>query len=175
MGEVNDPRLWVKVRVHNLAFAMEGKDQEFEDFFKECGEIVCSELISRRDGSFAGVGLLTFKNQASAEAAVAFDNSDLYGRQIRVAFAEEKSVSEKPPGCNTVWIGNLNYDINDDVVRGLFENCGEITQIRWPREFTNWGHVEFLTTEAADKAIFINGQKVLGKGIKVDFAANTRR
>jgi len=165
----------LKLECTILHLQWKGKIKNLKIFFKECGEIVCSELISRRDGSFAGVGLLTFKNQASAEAAVAFDNSDLYGRQIRVAFAEEKSVSEKPPGCNTVWIGNLNYDINDDVVRGLFENCGEITQIRWPREFTNWGHVEFLTTEAADKAIFINGQKVLGKGIKVDFAANTRR
>jgi len=149
-------------------------------------------MITRRDGRFAGVAIIEFEDTDSAASALEKHDQDFYGRKMNLSYSTEESggfgqnrqggnnkggnfnraPSEKPEGCTTVFIGNLSYDINDSQVYEFFADCGEIKEVRWPKgDFTGIGWVEFFDTNGPDMAIAKAGQNLLGRSIRVDFAA----
>jgi len=85
-----------------------------------------------------------------------------------------KPVSEKPDGCTTVFLGNLNFNVDEAAVRGHFADCGEITAIRWVErdgKFSGCGFVEFGATDATDKAVALNGSSLMDRQVRVDYSA----
>jgi RNA recognition motif-containing protein len=75
-----------------------------------------------------------------------------------------------------IFVGNLSYSTNEDSVRTLFEQHGEVTSVRMvtdrqtgrPRGFA---FVEMPNDEEARAAITaINGTEVDGRALKVDEA-----
>ena len=80
----------------------------------------------------------------------------------------------KPPGCKKLYMGNLSYNIDDDTICDFFKECGEVIGLRWltrqgTEEFRGGGFIEFDCTEAADKAIKLDGIELLGRSIKLDY------
>ncbi|KAL5144051.1 Nucleolin 2 [Glycine soja] len=69
-----------------------------------------------------------------------------------IATCKEPSATSK-----TIYAKNLAYSMEQDDMEYLFKNCGEIVSIRLHtdhnRRFKGYGHVEFATTEAAQKSI----------------------
>lgn len=61
---------------------------------------------------------------------------------------EPKPMSEKPDGCNTVFMGNLSYDIDDAAVTSFFEGCGEIANIRWCVSYPASCRIQILKVNA---------------------------
>ncbi len=87
--------------------------------------------------------------------------------------------SEKPEGCCTVFCGNLSWNIDEDSLREAFQECGEISQVRFATDretgdFKGFGHIEFVETESADNAIAMAGTDILGRAVRVDYAADRR-
>jgi len=176
-----------KIRVSNLAFSLEGKDQEIKDQFKSCGNIASSEMIYRADGRWAGVCLLIFENEEGAAKALELNDVELYERPMNVSYPrEERSMQKKssfqhkpkikPDGCNTVWIGNLSYEIDENEVWEFFGECGDIKEVRWPNgDFTGIGWVEFFDTNAPDLAVQKAGQILRGREIRIDYAEPRKR
>jgi len=178
-----------KVRLGNLSFELDGQDEEIRKQFESCGEIKGIEMIKRNDQRFAGVAILEFVDQDSAQNAVNMNNQEFYGRKMALSFATESQsqkgggaggkrqyqVSPKPEGCTTIFIGNLNFNITEDQVFEFFADCGDIKECRWPRgDFTGIGWVEFYDTNATDLAVKKTGQNVMGRDIRVDYAAPRR-
>jgi len=178
----------VRVRVGNLAFALEGNENDLKDQFKSCGTITKVEMINKRDGRFAGVAILDFESTDAAAKALELHDQPLYDRKMNVSYANEeknfggnqggrgggraKPLSPKPEGCTTVWIGNLSYEIEENEVYEFFADCGEVIDVRWPRgEFTGIGWVEFSDTNAPDLAVVKAGTKIRGRDIRIDYAA----
>jgi len=140
-------------------------------------------MITRRDGKWAGVAILDFAEEASAKNALNKNNEDFYGRKMSVSYSTDRAgggggpkkgtqVSEKPEGCTTIFIGNLNFNITEDQVYEFFQDCGDIKECRWPKgDFTGIGWVEFHDTNATDLAIKKAGTVVMGREIRVDYAA----
>uniref|UniRef100_A0A0R0IK62 RRM domain-containing protein n=1 Tax=Glycine max TaxID=3847 RepID=A0A0R0IK62_SOYBN len=64
--------------------------------------------------------------------------------------------------------------MEQDDMEYLFKNCGEIVSIRLHtdhnRRFKGYGHVEFATTEAAQKALELNNTVYLGRRVGVFIA-----
>ena len=82
--------------------------------------------------------------------------------------------TQKPPACKKLYMGNLSYNIDDDTICDFFKECGEIVGLRWltrqgSEEFRGGGFIEFDCTEAADKAIKLDGVELLGRPIKLDY------
>jgi len=80
----------------------------------------------------------------------------------------------KPPGGKKLYMGNLSYSIDDDTVVNFFKDCGELRGLRWlvnndTQEFRGGGFVEFHTSEAADKALLLDGTSLLGRPIRLDW------
>ena len=75
-----------------------------------------------------------------------------------------------------IYIGNLNYTIDDDKLRQVFEKHGEVASARviTDKETGNskgFGFVEMPDDEEAKKAIqHLNSQEVDGRHIKVNIA-----
>jgi len=143
-------------------------------------------MITRQDGRFAGVAIMEFEDTDSAASALEKHDQDFYGRKMNLSYSTEEAgggrpnrggnfnrpPSEKPEGCTTCFIGNLSYDITDNQVYEFFADCGDIKEVRWPKgDFTGIGWVEFYDSKGPDMAIAKAGQNLLGRSIRVDFAA----
>ncbi len=60
-------------------------------------------------------------------------------------------------------------------MRETFKDCGEIASVRFAEDretgaFKGFGHVEFVESEATDKAVELAGMDVMGRAIRVDYA-----
>mmetsp|Transcript_7855 Transcript_7855/g.12282 ORF Transcript_7855/g.12282 Transcript_7855/m.12282 type:complete len:486 (-) Transcript_7855:78-1535(-) len=161
-------------------------EDELRDFFQTCGTIVSCELPLQDDGRSSGTAVLEFESAESAAKGIELNGEDFQGRWLSIKYSSAKPItaprqpSEKPPGCLTVFVGNLSWEIDEESLRAAFAECGEITQVRFAtdretQEFKGFGHIEFAETEATDKAIAMAGTDIVGRQVRVDFAADRRQ
>jgi len=137
------------------------------------------ELITKRDGKFAGVAIIEFETPEAATSALDKNEQEFFGRKMFLTYAKEEhinkggNISTKPPGCTTVFIGNLPYTITEEEVQEFFSKGGEIKQIRCNPgdEFKCVGWVDFTDTNAPDEAVKLAGSDLGGRPVKVDYAA----
>jgi nucleolin len=177
-----------KCYVGNLSWSID--EAAIKEFFKDCGTITDVHwLEDKESGKFLGKGFITFENVEQARKAYALKDQECMGRPIQVDYARpregggggsrggggDRPLSEKPEGCTTVFLGNLSFDIDDDAVKAFAKDCGNITSIRWlthrdTGDFKGCGFAEFDSTEAVDKFVLLNGQKLMGRPIRIDYA-----
>jgi nucleolin len=103
-------------------------------------------------------------------------------RWLKIELAREKEFNKKamgsggvrPEGCDTVFIGNLPWDVTEEQLRILFGECGEVNQVRFATAedggFRGFGHVQFTDGESTDAAVKLHGSDVNGRAIRVDYA-----
>ena len=66
---------------------------------------------------------------------------------------------------------------DDDQMKAFFKDCGEVSSIRWltdrdTQQFKGCGFVEFADPDASlDKAAKKNGEMLLGRQVRLDYAA----
>lgn len=162
-------------------------DTLLTEFFKDCGTLEDIHWVTDRDsGEFRGFGFCTFSTQEEATKAFGMSGTNFLGRRLRIDYTlprasrgggrGPKPLSEKLPGCTSIFIGNLSDEIDDDKIRELFKEAGEISQIRWLKdrdsgEFKGAGFVEFEDPDKSlDLAVKHNGEEILGKSIRIDYA-----
>ncbi|MFC1617116.1 RNA recognition motif domain-containing protein [Candidatus Margulisiibacteriota bacterium] len=75
---------------------------------------------------------------------------------------------------NKLYVGNLPYSANDDSLKELFSECGQVTSStvivdRDTNRSKGFGFIEMSTQEEAEKAIStFNGKDLDGRAIKVN-------
>ena len=72
--------------------------------------------------------------------------------------APPPTTREKPPGCRTVFVGGLPENVTDEIVREIFERCGEITTVRMSKK--NFCHIRFELESFVENAIYLSGYRV---------------
>ncbi|XP_039601214.1 ecto-NOX disulfide-thiol exchanger 1 [Polypterus senegalus] len=68
------------------------------------------------------------------------------------------STRERPPGCKTVFVGGLPENATEEIIREVFNQCGEITAIRKSKK--NFCHIRFTEEFMVDKAIYLSGYRM---------------
>ncbi|XP_069389314.1 ecto-NOX disulfide-thiol exchanger 1 [Paralichthys olivaceus] len=68
------------------------------------------------------------------------------------------STRERPPGCRTVFVGGLPENSTEEIIREVFEPCGEITALRKSKK--NFCHIRFNEEFMVDKAIYLSGYRM---------------
>uniref|UniRef100_A0A1A7XR12 Ecto-NOX disulfide-thiol exchanger 1 n=1 Tax=Iconisemion striatum TaxID=60296 RepID=A0A1A7XR12_9TELE len=68
------------------------------------------------------------------------------------------STRERPPGCKTVFVGGLPENATEDIIREVFDPCGEITAIRKSKK--NFCHIRFSEEFMVDKAMYLSGYRM---------------
>ncbi|XP_023293922.2 ecto-NOX disulfide-thiol exchanger 2 [Lucilia cuprina] len=72
--------------------------------------------------------------------------------------APPPTIRDRPPGCRTVFVGGLPDIITEEIVREIFESCGEISTLRMSKK--NFCHIRFRHEESIDRAIYFSGYRV---------------
>ncbi|VVA98112.1 unnamed protein product [Arabis nemorensis] len=104
---------------------------------------------------------------------------------VKMLEAEQKSNAKqsKTPatqtqgGSKTLFVKNLSYAIERSQVENFFKEAGEVVDVRLAYEndrFRGFGHVEFASGEAAQKALELHGKQLLGRDVWLDFANEKR-
>lgn len=72
--------------------------------------------------------------------------------------APPPTIRERPLGCRTVFVGGLPESITQDLIRKIFERCGEITTLRLSKK--NFCHIRFDYEVSVDSAIYLSGYRI---------------
>lgn len=77
--------------------------------------------------------------------------------------APAPTTRERPSGCRTVFVGGLPENITEDIIREVFERCGEITTLRLSKK--NFCHIRFMFEASVDSAIYLSGYRIRINGM----------
>jgi len=85
------------------------------------------------------------------------------------------TATEQNGDNNRLFLGNLSFKVDDDQIRAFFKDVGELTDIHWVTDkqtgkFYGTGFIAFATGAEAKAAVAKNGEDVLGRPIRIDFA-----
>lgn len=132
-------------------------------------------------------GYVDFSSPEIAKKAVEqFNGHEIDGRAIRVDFAAprapkqdaapRKQFGEASAPSNTLFVGNLSFDVVEDSVWDYFAEFGQVSSVRLPKDPEagrpkGFGYVEFSNQEDATKAFEQNGQLELdGRTLRIDYS-----
>ncbi|KAM3862249.1 ecto-NOX disulfide-thiol exchanger 1 [Diretmus argenteus] len=68
------------------------------------------------------------------------------------------STRERPPGCKTVFVGGLPENSSEEIIREVFDQCGEIIAIRKSKK--NFCHIRYSEEFMVDKALYLSGYRM---------------
>lgn len=157
--------------------------------FAECGEVVSARVqMDRNTGKSRGFGYVTFATAEAVEAAIALSGKEIDGRAINVDRSIEKdknTVREKRAAAfgdgvsapsSVLFVGNLSFDANEDMLWETFSEYGEVKSVRMPTDRDSgrpkgFGYIEFTDIEASKKAFEgASGSEIAGRVIRLDYS-----
>jgi nucleolin len=162
--------------------------------FEEFGECSTRIVTDRESGRSKGFGYVEFTNaDDAAKAHAAKQGASLDGRQLNVDFSTprppknndsngfaanraSKFGDQRSAPSNTLFIGNVSFEANNELVMETFQPYGTISRVSLPtdRESGNlkgFGYVDFESVDEATAALeACNGVDIAGRRIRVDFA-----
>ena len=179
---------WPELFVNNLSYKT--TDESLKNYFSKYGEVESTKIVyDKETGRPKGVGFCKFCDSSSAAKALE-DNDNLFldGRPIAVSYSNDKKGSAKVRKSKfqgnkeysgekfSIFIGNLSFKTNEDGIKNLFEDCGNIIDIRiakrpdgHPRGFA---HVDFDNKEALENALEKTGYLLDGRKLRIDKTTN---
>jgi len=178
-----------EVYVSNASF--DATEDDFRAHFGQYGEVeevtIPTQYATGRPKGFAFVRFATTNGVQTALAEG--HNSEMLNRMIGVRANKgrvdrqprqpqprQSGLSQKPPGCTTIYVGNLPWSTDENKLESLFAECGTITSARivkqsWTKRSRGFGYVEFEAEASVDTAV----QKQLtveGRELRLDYAEN---
>ena len=157
-------------------------EYEVRDFFKSCGTITSVELPIGDDGRSTGTAYVIFAQRSELDSAIALDGQIWPGteRWLKIQEGFEKperkvfGTGVRPEGCDTVFVGNLPFDVEEDQLREVFASVGNVDRIRFATaedgSFKGFAHVQFSDGASTDEAVKMAGTDINGRSIRVDYA-----
>jgi len=157
-------------------------DELLQKMFSAFGNIKSAVIMRDDQGKSKGFGFVNFEQPEEAEIAVEkLNDTEIDGRTVFVGRAQKKSEREselrskfeqmkmehmtKYQGVN-LYIKNLDDDIDDTKLRGIFDQFGTITSARVMNDpksqSKGFGFVCFSSPEEATKAVTEMNGKIVG-------------
>jgi len=161
--------------VRVLGFPYETEESAIRELFSECGTIQSIDMPFFEDsGRSKGFCSIIFAAQAEATAAISKNGEKVGDRWIKVEQGDMRRSwqalgRKKPKDCNAVFVGNLSYEATQEDLAGAFRLCGAVKEIRLHANKA-YAFVQFKKNTAPAKAVELNGTKLLGRPMRIDFA-----
>jgi len=113
-----------------------------------------------------------FKTEEGAKAALKLNGNTLNGLCLRVDLASREKQHDYK---SSVFLGNLPYSIEENIVHAHFEVCGDIHGVRVIRDSRTgigkgFGYVQFQKSESVELALKLDGSQLFGREIRVSRA-----
>ncbi|CAD8117352.1 unnamed protein product [Paramecium sonneborni] len=153
-------------------------ENDVQTLFEDCGEILSIKLPRYQDSNrLLGYGHITFNDQDAVQKALALNGSQIGSRYIDVKEAkgiQSQKPSVPPPDCLTIFVKNLSYDLNADQIGDSFRPCGKVANVRMvyntvTKNFKGFAYIDFEDHQSVIKALQMNGKKVHGRLVQVDY------
>lgn len=134
----------------------EATQTKIRQYFRDYGHIKNLTHKVERDGK-SSVSLIEFNSPDEAQSALLRDGKYFGQAQISVT----------PATGLTLFVTNYPPEADDEYIRNLFKDCGEIFSTRWPSLKFNvtrrFCYVSFRNAEAASNATKLDGTMLEGK------------
>ncbi|MCO5573989.1 hypothetical protein L7F22_027767 [Adiantum nelumboides] len=104
------------------------------------------------------------------------DKVELKTRSFKKGQEQPKTPAPKAEGggSKTVFVKNLAWGVDEDILQEFFEGVGEVQEVRLARNedgrSRGFGHVDFISAEAAKKACEKSGEMLEGRDVFVELA-----
>ena len=168
----------------NLPWAAD--EQSMTELFGSLGgKVVTVDIAYGEDGRARGFGHVSFATAEDASKAVReLNGADYLGRPLRLDHATERKNPPRerqaftgPVIGTTIFVKGLDYNMTEDDIRNglteLFQECGEVSQVRVPMDRETGGHkgycfIEFGSEDAKQKAMEYDGSEFGSRWLKID-------
>ena len=168
----------------NLPWAAD--EQSMTELFGSVGgKVVTVDIAYGEDGRARGFGHVSFATAEDASKAVReLNGADYLGRPLRLDHATERKNPPRerqaftgPVSGTTIFVKGLDYNMTEDDIRNglteLFQECGEVSQVRVPMDRETGGHkgycfIEFGSEDAKQKAMEYDGSEFGSRWLKID-------
>lgn len=163
-------------------------DEWLRTSFEDYGEVESASVVmDRQTGNSKGIGFVLFKTSEAAKTAVEkMNGQEIDGRAIRLDFAAARTPNPEARAkqfgdtrsepSNTLFVGNVSFDANEDMIWEAFGDYGDIVGVRVPTDretgkMKGCAYVEFSNLESAKAALEgAAGKEIGGRYIRLDFA-----
>ncbi|XP_071813275.1 RNA-binding protein 39-like isoform X2 [Apostichopus japonicus] len=159
------------------------RERDLKEFFVAVGKVRdCKIITDRNSRRSKGVGYVEFDDEASVPYALALNSQRLMGAPIIVQpshseknrqAAQQQTLQKGNTGPMRIYVGSLHFNINEDMLRGIFEPFGKIENIQLIRDTETgrskgYGFITFSEADEAKRALDqLNGFELAGRLIKV--------
>lgn len=158
------------------------KESDLRRFFSKCGQIIALNyptIWSNGHKRPKGYCLIKFSSESQAIKCVELNGVKLFGKNLSIKFRQKGRLEKKPKNCKIIFISNLNFKVKEQQLGMLFEPCGQIIDIRIPKNKKGYKHgiayIEFSNTESVDKAIKLDGQSFHERPMEINWAFPDRQ
>lgn len=115
------------------------------------------------------ISYVCFEDEESARRALLLNGQDIDGYHIRVDISNN---AKRHDDANTVFIGNMTYDITENEVWNHFEDCGEIENVRIIRDNKTGtgkgiGYIQFKENDGVMFALKFHESQLKGRQLRV--------
>ncbi|XP_038072320.1 RNA-binding protein 34-like [Patiria miniata] len=120
---------------------------------------------------------IVFQSEEAAQKALKRNGKLVENNHIRVDLA---SNSRKHDTKHSVFLGNLPFDVSDDVIREHFAECGTIDNVRVIRDAKTglgkgFGYLLFAEDVSVEFALKLDGSRMAGRDIRVHRATKQKQ
>ena len=153
-------------------------------FFRPCGGIQYITMQKFDDtGKTRGMCTITFKSLVAAQKAIGLTGKWWGKRYVEIkqyiglgdAYTPP-DVNDMPEDCYTIYVGNLDFKVEEKDINDAFIGCGEIQEIRIATDSDGnkrgFAHITFAKQESVKQAILnlASGDYLLkNRPIKIDY------
>jgi len=189
---VSDDETAREIYISNASFS--SNKESFTQFFSDIdeGEVESITIPTQyQSGKPKGFAFVRFTTVEARNAALKKNGEELDGRVLGIRENKGRAerarpqyerrerrqeLSDKPSSCTTIFVGNLPWATDEEALKGLFEDCGEVVNARivrqsWTQRSRGFGYVEFAQEASVDTAV----QKQLTvdqRELRLDYAEN---
>lgn len=146
------------------------RESDIESFFREIGEI--REVVVKKNYAFC-----EFTDYYDAKDAVKEkDGEKLLGSRVRVEFAKgekTRSGGNRSPDRSCVYVGGISSEVRERDIESFFHGYGSIKQVNLKKGFAFCVFDDDRDAEDAVKDL--NGTRLRGERVKLEFAKGERR
>ncbi|KAL0917628.1 hypothetical protein M5K25_012703 [Dendrobium thyrsiflorum] len=161
---------------------LKAAERDVYEFFSKAGKVRDVRLIMDRNSRRSkGVGYIEFYDAMSVPMAIALSGHQLLGQPVMVKPSEaEKNLVQSnttgslgAAGARKIYVGNLHFNITEDLLRQVFEPFGHVELVQLPLDpetghCRGYGFIQFSQVEFAKAAQSLNGKlDIAGRIIKV--------
>ncbi|KAI1475504.1 hypothetical protein F4774DRAFT_291276 [Daldinia eschscholtzii] len=125
-------------------------------YFREYGHINTLDVYREKDGESSSA-LIEFRSTEDVQSALLRDQK----------FFDQNQINVKPGTGLTLFVSNYPPTADEEYIRHLFKDCGEVFSVRFPSLKFNthrrFCYVSFKDQESARKATLLDGKLIEGR------------